>query len=156
MSWRRGQTATYSPKVSPTIAAFLSHLGWAAQPWVTEGRKPSVCKLIFTLASCPPTDSNSNWDWNSNWLTNKLNPSVAPGYIIVWHPLASCGCTHLQRIQHVHRSSGNSHTFDWMHLFRCSPTYLYRCISWLTARSRVNMLQKKRMKKKDFNNIQKK
>ena len=25
--------------------------------------------------------------------------------------------------------------------FRCSSAYLYRCISWLTARSRVNMLQ---------------
>ena len=35
------------------------------------------------------TDSNCNW--NSNWL--KL--SVAPGYIIVGRPPASCGCTHL-------------------------------------------------------------
>ena len=26
---------------------------WAVQSWVTEGRKPSVCKLILTLASCP-------------------------------------------------------------------------------------------------------
>ena len=28
MSWRRGQTATYWPKVLLTIAALLSHLGW--------------------------------------------------------------------------------------------------------------------------------
>ena len=27
------------------------NLGWVDQPWVTEGRKPSVCKLILTLAS---------------------------------------------------------------------------------------------------------
>ena len=53
VSWRRGQTATYWPKVPLTIAALLPHSGWAAQPWVTEGHKPSVCKLILTLASCP-------------------------------------------------------------------------------------------------------
>ena len=53
VSWRREQTATYWPKVLLTIAAFLSHLGWVAQPWVTEGPKPSVCKLILKLASCP-------------------------------------------------------------------------------------------------------
>ena len=83
VSWRWGQTATYWPKVIFTIAALLSHSDWAAQPWDTEGRKPSVCKLILTLASCPPTDSNSNPNWN--W----PKPSVVPGYIIVWHPPAS-------------------------------------------------------------------
>ena len=51
MSWRRGQTAILTPSSSSTIAALLSHLGWVTQPWVTEGHKPSVCKLIFTLAS---------------------------------------------------------------------------------------------------------
>ena len=35
--------------------------GWAAQLWVTDGHKPSVYKLILTLASCPPTDCNWNW-----------------------------------------------------------------------------------------------
>ena len=59
----------------------LSHSGWAAQPWVTEGLRPSVCKPILTLASCPPTDSNSNWNWPK--------PSAAPGYIIVFRPPAS-------------------------------------------------------------------
>ena len=33
---------TYWPQVHLTIAALLSHSGWAAQPWVTEGQKPSV------------------------------------------------------------------------------------------------------------------
>ena len=40
VSWRRGQTATYWPQVLLTIAALLSHSGWAAQPWVTEGPSP--------------------------------------------------------------------------------------------------------------------
>ena len=89
VSWRRGQTATYWPKVLLAIAALLLHSGWAAQRWVTEGRKSSLCKLILTLASCPPTDSNSNW--NSNW----PKQSVTPGYIFVCRPPASCGFTHL-------------------------------------------------------------
>ena len=50
MSWRRGQTVILTPR---SLAALLSHLGWVAQRWVTEGRKPSVCKLVLTLlASC--------------------------------------------------------------------------------------------------------
>ena len=41
VSWRRGQTATYWPKVLLTIiAALLPHLGWAAQPWVSENPSP--------------------------------------------------------------------------------------------------------------------
>ena len=81
MSWRRRQTATYWSQVFLTIAALLLRPGWAAQPWVTEGRKPPVCKLILTLASCPQTNSNCNWNW--------LKPSVAPGYIIVSRTPAS-------------------------------------------------------------------
>ena len=27
-------------------AVLLSHLGWVAQPWVTEGQKPSVCRWL--------------------------------------------------------------------------------------------------------------
>ena len=40
----------------------------------------------------------------------------------------------------VHRSRWYSDIFDRMHQFRCSSAYLHRCVSWLTARSRVNML----------------
>ena len=83
VSWRWGQTATYWSKVLLTIAALLLHSGWAAQPWVTEGCKPSVCKLILMLASY--LQLNCNWP----------KPSLAPGYIIVSHPPASCGHTHL-------------------------------------------------------------
>ena len=46
-----GRTAILTSSSSSTIAAFLPHFGWVAQPWVTEVRKLSVCKLILTLAS---------------------------------------------------------------------------------------------------------
>ena len=56
-----GDRLLFWPKVLLTIAELLPHLGWVAQPWVTEGCKSSVCKLILTLASCPPlTPSGSN------------------------------------------------------------------------------------------------
>ena len=70
VSWRRGQTTTYWPKVSLTIAALLSHLGWAAQPWVTESPSPlSAAGSQFGILST--TDSNCDWNSNSNsnWLT---------------------------------------------------------------------------------------
>ena len=77
------------PKVLLTIVALLLHSGWVAQPWVTEGRKPSVCRWLSLRHPVP------NFHWNSNW----HKPSVAPGYIFVWHSPASCGRTHLHRIQ---------------------------------------------------------
>ena len=80
VSWRRGQTATYWPKVLLTIAALLLHPGWAAQPWVTEGPKPFVCHWL-SIQHLVPNWLNSNRKWP------KL--SVAPGYIIVLCPPAS-------------------------------------------------------------------
>ena len=51
---------------------------WAAQPWVTEG--PSLLSAAGSHSGIlSPTDSNCNWNSNSN----SLKPSVAPGYIIV-------------------------------------------------------------------------
>ena len=89
VSWRRGQTATYLPQVLLTIAALLSHSGWAAQPWVTKGPSPLSGAGSHSAGILSPTDSNCNW--NSNW----PKPSVAPGYIIFLCPPASCGRTHL-------------------------------------------------------------
>ena len=72
----------------------------------------------------------------SNWLTKS---SLAPGYIIFWHPPASCGRTHLHQIQprpqvkvifRYPRSNAPA---------SLSSAYLHRCISWLMARSRANM-----------------
>ena len=56
---------------------------WAAQQGVAEGPSSSVWHLF------------SNWNCNSN--SKWLKPSVASGYIIVWHLPASCWCTHLHR-----------------------------------------------------------
>ena len=42
-----GDRLLFWPKVLlSTIAAFLPHLGLVAQPWVTEGPKPSVCRWL--------------------------------------------------------------------------------------------------------------
>ena len=59
-------------------------------------------------ALCLQADSHAGI-LSPNWLplqleltgsrTDKLKPSLTPGYIIVWHPPASCGRTHLHRIQ---------------------------------------------------------
>ena len=68
-----GDRLLYWLKVLLTIAALLPHLVWVAQPWVTEGPKPSVCCWL------------SIWHPDSNW----LEPPRAPGYIIVSRPPAS-------------------------------------------------------------------
>ena len=85
MSWRWGQTATYWPQVLLTIAALLSHSGWAAQPWVTEGPSPLSGAGSHSAGILTPIGTRTDW----------LKPSVAPGYIIVWCPPASCWPTHL-------------------------------------------------------------
>ena len=46
VSWRWGQTATYWLQGLLIIVALLSHSGWAAQLWVTESPKPSVCRWL--------------------------------------------------------------------------------------------------------------
>ena len=64
------------PSSSSTIAALHPHLGWFAQPWVTEGRSPlsgagsNSAGILFQLT---PTDSNR----------------LYPGYIIILRPPAS-------------------------------------------------------------------
>ena len=84
-----------------TQSSSRDHSSTSSSSWLgcsTVGRwgpKPSVWSW-FSLRGHPI----SNCDWNSNCL--KLNwpkPSVAPGYIIVWRPPASCGHTYLHQIQ---------------------------------------------------------
>ena len=93
VSWRRGQTVTYWPQfILATIAALLSRLGWAAQPWVAEGPSPLSGAGSHSAGILSPTRTAltvSNWP----------KPSVAPGYIIVWRPPAFSKRTHLHRIQ---------------------------------------------------------
>ena len=135
VSWRRGQTATYSPKVLLTIAALLSHSGWVAQPWVTEGPKSCVCRCLSMRQLVP------------NWLQLQLELELTQADCGIWLYFCLTSTCFLwtyasgtiTEFNHVHRSRWYSDIFDRMHLFRCSSAYLHRCISWLTARSRDNM-----------------
>ena len=144
VSWRRGQTATYWPKVLLTIAALISHSGWAAQPRATEGPKPSVCKLILTLTSCVQLELQLELQLTQTvrgtWLYNCLT------YTCFLWAYASATIT---EFNHVDRSRWYSDIFDQMHLFRCSSAYLHRCISWLMARSRVKLLHCLSTKKRE-------
>ena len=64
-------------------------------------------ELVLTPASYPQlrlklncnSNSNCNCNLNSASNSNWLKPSVAPGYIIVWHTPTSYGRTNLHRIQ---------------------------------------------------------
>ena len=105
-----------TPQVLLTIAAVLSNSGWATQPWFTEGPGP-------LSGAGPHSADNCDWIWPK--------PSLAPGYIIV------CGRTHLHRIKPRPQIK-----VIFRYLRPDAPiSLLHRCISWLTARSRVNMLQ---------------
>ena len=131
--WRRGQTATFLHKVLLTIAALLSNPGLAAQPWVTEGPKPSCCRWLSIHHLVP------------NWLELQLElnwpePSVAPGYILFDGHLLPVGVRICTEFNHVHRSRWYSDIFDRMHLFRSFSAFLHRYISWSTALSRVKIL----------------
>ena len=53
VSWKRGQTATYRPKVLLTIAALLSHLIWGCSTVGHWGPKALCLPLALTLVSCP-------------------------------------------------------------------------------------------------------
>ena len=131
VTWRRGQTQSSSDHWC-TSSSFC----WAAQPWVL--RVQALClELVLTPATYLQLELQLELELPtaSNW----LKPSVAPGYIIVWHPPASCGHTHLHRIQPRPQIKVSS---TGCTCFRCYSAYLHRWISWLTARSRVNMLQR--------------
>ena len=74
------QTVTYWPPVPLTIAALLSHSAGCS---TGELDGPALCReLVLTALKC-----NSNLQ--QNWL-ELTQLSVALGYIIVWHPPASC------------------------------------------------------------------
>ena len=96
VSWRRGQTATYWPKIILTIAALLSHLGWVAQSWVTEGPKLSVCHW-FSIRHLVPNWLQLQLELTQaicgTWFYNCLHPpaSAVPwliytGVSLDWRP----------------------------------------------------------------------
>ena len=104
VSWRWRQTATYWPQVPLTIAALLSHSGWATQPEVTEGPSPLSGAGSHSVGILSLTATGTELELIP---TDCLKPSVARGYIIVWHPPASCGRMHLHRIQPRSHVKGN-------------------------------------------------
>ena len=131
VSWRRGQTATYWPKVPLTIAALLILAGLLNRRSLRAQSPLSAAGSHAGILS--PTDSNWNWLTQavcSTWLYNCLTFTC-----FLW---AYTSVT-ITEFNHIHRSRWYSDIFDLMHLFRCSSAYLHRCISWLTARSRVNI-----------------
>ena len=81
--------------IDPKFLSTSSSFCWAAQPG-SWGHKPSVWRWLLLRHLVPNCNWNSNSDCNSNWTlpvpnSNKLKSSVAPSYIIVWHPPVSCG-----------------------------------------------------------------
>ena len=77
VSWKRNRLQHIDPK----FLWLQQHFFLVLLECSTGGhRRPQALCLELVL-----TASNSN----CNWL--QLKPSVAPGYIIVWHPPASCG-----------------------------------------------------------------
>ena len=72
VSWRQGQTATYWPQVLLTIAALLSFSDWVAQPWVTEGPKPSICRWLSIRHLVP------------NWLQLQLKLELTQVICGIW------------------------------------------------------------------------
>ena len=125
VSWRRRQTAKYWAKVLlATIAVLHPHLGSAAQPWVAEGPSTLSGAGSHSAGILSPTATGTE-------LTNSIRLWHD---IIVWRPPASCGRAHLHRIQPQVK-------VIFRYLRPDAPvSLLHRWISWLTARSRVNML----------------
>ena len=105
-SWRRGQTATYWPKVFLTIAALLSHSGWAAQPWVAEGPSPLSGAGSHSVGILSPTATRTRTaqavcgTWFYNCLTFNCflwayasAPNSTTSTCQCHIPISSNGCT---------------------------------------------------------------
>ena len=91
VSWRRRETATYWPQVPLTIAALLPH----SAALLNQGHwGPKLClELVLT-----PRASYFQL-WLELWLELQLPQAVCGTWLYNWHPPASCGHTHLHRIQ---------------------------------------------------------
>ena len=126
-----------------SITSFSSWLGCSTVGYC--GSKALCLPLALTPATCPQltptatgTGTAAGTDWNmqltqavcGTWVYNCLTPTC-----FLW-AYASATIT---EFNHVQRSRWYSDIFDRIHLFRCSSAYLHRCISWLTARLRVNI-----------------
>ena len=116
------QTASYWPQVPLSLAVILSHSAGLLNRG-SRGPKPSAGSWFSLPRNATRTPTN--------WL-HLLELSVAPGYIIVWRTPASRGrrnCTEF--------NPSTVKVISW-YLRPDAP------VSWLTAGSKVNMLQKER------------
>ena len=98
-------------------------------------------QALCLQADSPAGITNWNWNSNSNWQSQVVCGTWLYNCLTSTCFLWAYAFATITDFNHVHRSRWYSDIFDQMHLFRCSSAYLHRCISWLTARSRVNMLQ---------------
>ena len=97
--WRLTESATYWPQAPVTIAALLSHSDGLLNRG-PEGRSPLSGAGSHSAGILSPTASGTHClELTICLLRTPTDPSVAPGYIIVCRPPASCGRTHLHRIQ---------------------------------------------------------
>ena len=125
-----------------TQSSSRDHSSISSSSWLgcsTVGRWGSIA-LCLELVLTPGASYFQLWlELNWNWLTDQPELTQTDSrrlcqlvILIVCRPHAYCGRTHLQPCPQVKV------------IFRCvrpdSTCYLHRCISWLTARSRVYML----------------
>ena len=102
------------------------------EKWIGDGHR-----LLHIDPSSPDHSSTSFSSWlgflNRGSLRAQIPLSAAGSHAGILSPTAS-NCNWLKP------------SVSWLYFcltptfFRCSSAYLHRCISWLTARSRVNML----------------
>ena len=134
VSWRRRETATYWPQVPPTISALLPHsagllnrgpvgpihLSGAGSnigilsPTGTATRTPTA-----TATRCLELTLQLTQAVPGTWLYNCL-----PSTCFLW----------------AYASTTSTGQGDILTSSTGCTCYLHRCISWLTARSRTNML----------------
>ena len=136
--------ATYWPKVLLTIAALLSHSGWAAQPWVTEGPSPLSGAGSYS-GILSPTDSNWTWtDCNSSHLwhlviflfdahlllwayASTLNSTMSTGQGDIL--ISSTGCTCFAVLLLIYTGA----SLDWqprVNMLQSSHTYFSKLYMW--------------------------
>ena len=116
------QTATYWPQVPLSLAALFFSFCWAAQPRVTEDRKPSV----WSWFSLPRTATGTPTATDFNWL--HLTQTVCgTGLYNYLTPTCFLWASQLNRIQPVHRSRWYPDVFDRMHLLFIQVHLLIDC-----------------------------
>ena len=113
------QTATYWPPAPLSLAALLSH---SAGLLHRGSWGPIALCWVLVLLTAPY--------FQLDWLQLTELP-VTPGYIIVWHPSASC-----ERCICTQFNPSTVKIIPW-YLRPDAP------VPWLTAGSKVNMLQQK-------------